>query len=65
MHKDAVTIAIMSDGYKFEVHGTPSEIAERMTDEEGKLRDEFIAFGAFYINPKQVTMLYSGELERK
>lgn len=63
MDKEYTTIAVMSDGKKFEFSGIPSEIVDRLTDKNGKLRDEFVSFGAFYINPKQIIMLYSDELE--
>jgi len=65
MDKEYITIAIMSDGKKFEFNGIPSEIIDKLTDKDGNIRDEFVAFGGYYINPKQIIMLYSDELEKR
>lgn len=65
MSSEVITIVVMSDGSKYELYGTPAEIAKRMSDKDGKLRSELVDFGTFYLNPKQVAAIYSGELERK
>ena len=56
---------IRPDGKKFEFNGIPSEIIDKLTDKDGNIRDEFVAFGGYYINSKQIIMLYSDELEKR
>lgn len=35
----------------------PKEIMELFVGSDGKIRDEFIEFGIYYINPKHVSLL--------
>ena len=63
MSKNAVTIVSLCNGKEVRLSGTPKEIVKKMTGEDGKLRDELIEFGVFYINPKHVSMLNYEEEE--
>jgi hypothetical protein len=61
--KQVITKVIMDSGEEFTLYYNPSEVIKRFTQEDGKIRDEFIEMGVLYINPKHVSMLCYEEVE--
>jgi len=52
-----VTVIIMDSGEEYTLQHDPVEIIRKFTDKDGRIRDEFIEMGPFYINPKHVSSL--------
>ena len=63
MAKNAITKVIMDNGEELKLLYTPSEVIDKFTQKDGKIRDEFIELGVLYINPKHVSMLCYEEEE--
>lgn len=63
MTKQVITKVIMDSGEEFTLYYNPLEAIKRFTQEDGKIRDEFIEMGVLYINPKHVSMLCYEEVE--
>lgn len=57
MEPKVCSIVYLDNGKEIKVDDDPCELIEKFKDGDGKISDEFIEIGLYYINPKHVTMV--------